>query len=41
MKYGLISDERYEKFCKKRDNLEKEIARIKAKTIKPTKELEI
>lgn len=39
MKYGLISDERYEKFCKKRENIEKEINRIKGKTIKPTKEV--
>ena len=33
---GLISKERYEKFCVKKDNIEKEINRIKAKTIKPT-----
>ena len=36
---GLISDERYEKFCKKRENIEKEIQRLKKKTIKPTKEV--
>lgn len=39
MKCGLISDERYERFCKKRKNIEKEINRIKGKTIKPTKEV--
>ncbi|MBO5479257.1 MAG: tRNA uridine-5-carboxymethylaminomethyl(34) synthesis enzyme MnmG [Clostridia bacterium] len=36
---GLISDKRYEKFCKKRENIQKEIERIKKKTIKPTKEV--
>ena len=36
---GLISNERYEKFCKKRDNIYKEIERVKAKVIKPTKEV--
>lgn len=36
---GLISDERYEKFCQKKENIEKEIKRIKKKTIKPTKEV--
>lgn len=35
---GLISDERYEKFCKKRENIEKEIGRVKTTTIKPTEE---
>jgi len=33
---GLISDERYKKFCKKRDNVEQEVNRVKAKVIKPT-----
>ncbi len=33
---GLISDERYEKFCEKRENIEKEIQRVKSKIIKPT-----
>jgi tRNA uridine 5-carboxymethylaminomethyl modification enzyme len=36
---GLISDERYEKFCTKRENIEKEIERIKNKVIKPTQEV--
>ena len=35
---GLISDERYYKFLKKKENIEKEIERIKELTIKPTKE---
>ena len=35
---GLISDERYEKFCKKRENIEKEIERVKALTIKANEE---
>ena len=33
---GLISEERYEKFCKKRENIEKEIERVKKITIKAT-----
>ena len=33
---GLISDERYEKFLNKKNNIENEIERIKALTIKPT-----
>jgi tRNA uridine 5-carboxymethylaminomethyl modification enzyme len=33
---GLISEERYEKFCKKRENIEKEIERVKKLTIKAT-----
>ena len=33
---GLISDERYEKFCKKRKNIEEEVKRVKSKVIKPT-----
>lgn len=36
---GLISDERYEKFCKKRENVNREIERVKKKIIKPTKEV--
>ena len=33
---GLISEERYQKFIKKRKNIEKEIERLKKLTIKPT-----
>lgn len=36
---GLISDDRYEKFCKKRENILKEIERVKNKIIKPTEEV--
>ena len=36
---GLISDERYQKFLEKKNNIEKEIERIKKKTIKPTEEV--
>ena len=36
---GLILDERYAKFCEKRENILKEIERIKNKTIKPTEEV--
>jgi len=36
---GLITKDRYEKFCKKRDNINKEIQRVKNKTRKPTKEV--
>ena len=36
---GLISEERYNKFERKRQNIEKEIARLKAKTIKPTEKV--
>ena len=32
---GLISDERYEKFVKKYENIEKEIKRLKALTVRP------
>jgi len=35
-KSGLISDERYENFKNKKFNIEKEIERMKKKTIKPT-----
>ena len=36
---GLISEERYEIFCKKRENIEKEIERVKKLTIKATDEV--
>ncbi len=36
---GLISDERYNKFIIKKDNIEKEIQRLKKKTIKPTEQV--
>ncbi|MBP3708755.1 MAG: tRNA uridine-5-carboxymethylaminomethyl(34) synthesis enzyme MnmG [Clostridia bacterium] len=36
---GLISDERYNSFLKKKKNIETEIARIKKLTIKPTEEV--
>ena len=36
---GLISDERYERFLNKKENIEKEIKRIKEKTIKPTEKV--
>ncbi len=36
---GLISEERYERFKQKRENIIKEIERLKKKTIKPTKEV--
>lgn len=36
---GLISDERYEKFLKKYENIEKEIERVKKTNIKPTDKL--
>lgn len=36
---GLISDKRYEEFCKKKENIEKEIERIKKTVIRPTKEV--
>ena len=36
---GLISEERYEKFCKKRENIEKEIERVKKLTVKATDEV--
>ncbi len=34
---GLISEERYRKFLKKRENIEKEIARVSALSVGPTK----
>ena len=36
---GLISDERYERFLIKKDNIEKEIQRLKNTIVKPTKEV--
>ena len=36
---GLISKERFEKFEQKRANIEKEVERLKTKTIKPTKQV--
>lgn len=36
---GLITEERFKKFQEKRNNIEKEIERLKGKTIKPTKEV--
>ena len=36
---GLISDERYSKFIKKKEEIQKEIERIKSTTVKPTKEI--
>ena len=36
-KIGLISEERYNKFVEKRQNIEKEIARLKKLTVKPEK----
>ena len=36
---GLISEERYQKFLKKKENIEKEIERLKGAVVKPTKEV--
>ncbi len=36
---GLISDERYEKFLKKQDNIRREIERVKSTNIKPSDRL--
>ena len=36
---GLISEERYQRFLKKKENIEKEIERLKNTNIKPTKEV--
>ena len=36
---GLISDERYEKFLKKKGEIEKEVERVEKTIIKPTKEV--
>lgn len=38
-KIGLISDERYNKYLEKREQIEKEIKRIKKKSVSPTDEL--
>ena len=36
---GLISEERYGRFLKKKENIEKEIQRLKSTVVKPTKEV--
>ena len=36
---GLISDERYKKFLKKKENIEKEMERLRKTVVKPTKEV--
>ena len=36
---GLISDERYQKFLKKKENIEKEVKRLKKTVVKPTQEV--
>ena len=36
---GLISDERYERFLKKKENIEKEVARLRQTVVKPTKKV--
>ena len=36
---GLISEERYQKFNQKKENIEKEIIRLKELTVKPTEEV--
>lgn len=36
---GLISQKRYKQFCKKRENIQKEIQRVKQYVIKPTEEV--
>ena len=36
---GLISEERYQKFLKKKENVEKEIERLKKTVVKPTEEV--
>ena len=38
---GLISDERYKRFLKKKDEIEKEVERVKNTIIKPSKETNI
>ena len=38
-KIGLISEERYKKFCQKRENIKKEIERLKNTIVKPTNEV--
>ncbi len=36
---GLISDERYERFLSKKENIEKEIVRLKNKVVRPTEKV--
>ena len=36
---GLISDERYERFLKKKEHIEKEVARLRQTVVKPTKKV--
>lgn len=36
---GLISDERYQRFLSKKENIEKEVERLKKTVVKPTKEV--
>ncbi len=36
---GIISQKRYKQFCKKRENIQKEIQRVKQYVIKPTEEV--
>lgn len=36
---GLIGEERYKKFCKKRENIEREVQRIKQTNIKPDEKI--
>ena len=36
---GLISDERYEKFLKKQENIKKEVERLKNEVVKPTEKV--
>ena len=38
-KIGLISEERYQKFLKKKENIEKEVERLNATVIKPTEKV--
>ena len=38
---GLISDERYERFLKKKENIEKEIKRLQNTVVKPTENVNI
>ena len=38
-KVGLISEERYQKFLKKKENIEKEVKRLKEAIVKPTEEV--
>lgn len=38
-KIGLVSEERYKKFLKKKDNIEKEIDRLRRKIVKPSEKV--